>query len=122
METFEAVTLANSFSGGSFDEGWGLDTGFYVVGRLMARFVIRIVGAATNRLTPGLNVWENILARLLEPLQEMDDYDNAWAMEGEIYGPGNATGHTDTAEDAEERRREAVARWQIWMGDLDEYD
>ena len=118
---FGVRLMADIFSDGLFDAEWGLDTGFYSVGHLMGRLVIRTVQAVGYTPNLSLQTWEQILATLLKPLQTMDDYYDAWAMEGEIYGPGNAAGHGNSTESDEERTREVVARWQMWMGDWDDY-
>ena len=124
-EVFDIEYLPHLYSGGYFDEGRELDTGFYVVGRLMARFVIRIVwehAPANDPLTLMLNICVQIVAMLLKSLQEMGAEDNTWAMEGKVYGPGNATGGVNSKEDEEKRGKEVVAKWQIWMGNYGGYD
>lgn len=110
MELFDLWSLV----GGDFREDWGFDTGFYVVGRLLARFTIRTI----RTVHTGIHMyrmprwaWKDIVEALLRPLKGMPARERAWAMEGEIYGPGNATSEA----------RDVMARWQIWLGDYDEY-
>ena len=119
------ITDPLGFYGGelSSDERQGLDTGFYVVGRLMVRFVAQVTKVVGQTIF-SRNIWEQILATLLNPLRGMSpSSDNAWAMEGEIYGPSNSTGPVYHSEDNEEsRRRDPVAKWQVWIGDYDDFD
>ena len=102
------------------DEAHGLDTGFYVIGRLAARFLMEI----TRRDSEGrfvalkLATWRRLIGLLLAPLQEMGALDNAWAMEGEIYGPEDGDGNDTMHHGA--GHQVLIGRWELYVGDYDD--
>ena len=114
---FEFDPFSNLLKDGSFDENTELDTGFYVLGRLIARFIVRLIVTTAHILSLG--VWKDIVTALLAPLQAMSADASAWAMEGEIYGP-NVTNDSHAAKSEEKGKGNVVARWQIWIGDYEE--
>jgi len=98
------------------------DTGYYTVGRLMARLVIENAkkSEATDPLTAMLKLNIEIIEAVMKPMEGMDPQDDAFAMEGEVYGPSNATSRTNRITLHEEGGREVVARWQLSVKDKDE--
>ena len=107
-----------------FNDGVGLDTGFYVLGQLMARLIIRITQKATSAVSKilSLNIWRTVLETLLMPLQAMSADADAWAMEGEIYGLTNEADESDGMGGDKDGKKSVVARWQVWVGDYEERD
>ncbi len=120
-----SVTGTEDLIRGVFDAKIGLDTGIYVIGRMMARFVVKIVQTAKDHRYGffTLESWKQIFGVFFKPLEEMGEYDNGWAMDGVIYKPGmNHNSSNNSIGESGDYDKNVMAVWQIWIGDSDDFD
>ena len=110
--------------------GINLDTGFYVLGKMVMRLIITI----TKRDSSGRvillkrSTWRDLIQRLLAPLQgtSTGSRDKGWAMEGEVFGPeegdmSQSTSMYETDAAWNNMTQVEIGRWQLMVGDVDEF-
>lgn len=98
-----------------------LDTGYYPVGRLMARFVIQCMDdfQPFEPLGAMLKLSYIIIKALARPIEDMNAQDDTYAIEGEVYEPpSNKTGPENTTKEGD--RNQVVAKWQLSVRDVAE--
>ena len=122
MSPTQVDTITKKWKDANYYQNCTFDTGYYTVGRLMARLVIENAkkSEATDPLTAMLKLNIEIIEAVMKPMEGMDPQDDAFAMEGEVYGPSNVTSRTNSTTLHEEGGREVVARWQLSVKDKEE--
>ena len=115
----EVGTTPSPFKLGGLNQTSTLDTRYYPVGRLMARFVIQTMDNFRPVEPLGVLLKTNfeILKAIAKPVEDMNPQDDVFAMEGEVYGPNNTDPENSTKE---EGVRQIVAKWQLSVRDLGE--
>ena len=98
-----------------------LDTGYYPVGRLMARFVIQTMDSFEPAEPLGAILKLNyvFLKALARPMEDINAQDDTFAIEGEIYGPpSNKTNPGNGTRGG--KGDQVVAKWQLSVRDAAE--
>ena len=115
----EVGIMPSPFRLGGLNQTSTLDTKYYPVGRLMARFVIQTLDNFRPVEPLGMMLKFNfeVLKAMAKDVQDMNPQDEVYAMEGEVYGPNNTDSENSTRE---EGVRQVVAKWQLSVRDLGE--
>ena len=115
----EVGTMPSPFKLGGLNQTSTLDTKYYPVGRLMARFVIQTLDNFQPVEPLGMMLKFNfeIIKAIEKRLKDMNPQDDAFAIEGEVYGPNNTDPENSTKE---EGVKQTVAKWQLSIRDLGE--
>ena len=115
----EVGTMPSPFKLGGLNQTSTLDTGYYPVGRLMARFVIQNMEnfRPVEPLGMMLKVNFEFLKAMAQRVKDMNPQDDVFAIEGEVYKPNDTDSENSTKE---EGVRQTVAKWQLSVRDLGE--
>ena len=115
----EVGIMPGPFTLGGVNQNSTLDTKYYPVGKLMARFFIQWVDdlRPVDPLSAMLKMNLEVLKALAKPLEKMKPQDDAFAMEGEIYAPNTTSLEVSTGEKG---GKQIIARWNLSVRDRGE--